>query len=63
MKSAGVDMYEGRGVIAGPNTVQVQMVDGSVKTLRAKNILVATGARHYGSRVPLPNYLYNVLCF
>ena len=42
LKNSGVDMIEGRGVIVGPNTVEV-----SGRRVTAKNILIATGARAF----------------
>lgn len=36
---------EGRGVVLDPHTVEVRASDGSVRQLKAKNILLATGSR------------------
>jgi len=38
-----VDYVEGRGRVVDAHTVEVTNADGSKRTLRAKNILVATG--------------------
>lgn len=45
MKKNKIDVYEGRGRLAGKNAVQVQLNKGGEETLNAKNIVLATGAR------------------
>lgn len=44
MRSNGVTVYNGSGRLAGPGRVVVEGKDG-VRTVEAKNIIVATGAR------------------
>ena len=43
-KKHGVDYLKGKGKLAGPNAVSVQLNDGGSKSLDAKNILIATGS-------------------
>lgn len=43
---------EGRGIILDPHTVEVRAADGSVRQLKTKNILVATGGR--AVKLPIP---------
>ncbi|EGC37861.1 dihydrolipoamide:NAD oxidoreductase [Dictyostelium purpureum] len=43
-KKNKVDYAKGHGKITGPNTVEVTMNDGSVKTIETKNIVIATGS-------------------
>jgi dihydrolipoamide dehydrogenase len=45
MKKNKIDVYEGRGRLAGKNAVQVQLNKGGEETLNAKHIILATGAR------------------
>jgi dihydrolipoamide dehydrogenase len=45
MKKNKIDVYEGRGRLAGKNAVHVQLNKGGEETLNAKNIILATGAR------------------
>eukprot|EP00887_Chlorella_sp_A99_P002348 scaffold10.g2348.t1 len=52
LSKAGCDYVEGRGVILDPHTVEVRAADGSVRQLKAKNILVATGSRAVKLRIP-----------
>lgn len=52
LKGAGVDYIEGRGRLVDAHTVEVSGPDGSKRTLRAKNILVATGG--YATRLDIP---------
>lgn len=52
LKSNHVERVLGVGKIAGPNTVQITQEDGAVRTVTAKNIIVATGAEPV--RVPIP---------
>ncbi|WP_334160896.1 dihydrolipoyl dehydrogenase [Phenylobacterium sp.] len=49
-KKNKVDWVKGRGRIAGPGKVEVTAEDGSVQTLEAKNIVIATGSEP----TPLP---------
>ena len=42
---ADVRVYRGYGRIAGPDTVTVEAVDGTTRSLSAKFILIATGSR------------------
>lgn len=44
LKKNKVTVYDGRGRLAGPGTVAVETKDGAVE-LKAKNIILATGAR------------------
>jgi len=50
LKNAGVAYYEGKGVLTDAHTVEVHQMDGTIKKLTAKNILVATG----GAATKLP---------
>jgi dihydrolipoamide dehydrogenase len=45
MKKNKIDVYEGRGRLAGKTTVQVQLNKGGEETLNTKNVILATGAR------------------
>ena len=56
LKNAGVDYFEGRGVVLDPYTVEVRAEDGSVRQLRAKNILIATGSRAVKINIPGAEY-------
>jgi dihydrolipoamide dehydrogenase len=44
MRKHKVQVFEGTGSIASPNTVQVKNKDGNIATLNAKNICIATGS-------------------
>lgn len=49
----GCWLAEGRGIIVDPHTVEVRAADGSLlRTLRARNILVATGS--HAVKIPIP---------
>ncbi|KAI8473138.1 MAG: hypothetical protein J3K34DRAFT_189860 [Monoraphidium minutum] len=52
LKGAGVEYIEGKGVLKDAHTVEVEGADGSKRTLRAKNILVATGG--YATKIDIP---------
>lgn len=52
LKGAGVDYFEGRGKLLDAHTVEVIAADGSKRTLKAKNILVATGG--YATKLDIP---------
>eukprot|EP01117_Protostelium_nocturnum_P019284 TRINITY_DN831_c0_g1_i1.p1 TRINITY_DN831_c0_g1~~TRINITY_DN831_c0_g1_i1.p1 ORF type:complete len:495 (-),score=209.49 TRINITY_DN831_c0_g1_i1:61-1545(-) len=43
-KKNQVTYAKGKGVIVGPNTVKVEGADGTSQTIKAKNILIATGS-------------------
>lgn len=45
MKKNKIDTYDGTGKLTDKNTLQVNLNDGGEETLKAKNIIVATGAR------------------
>lgn len=49
---AGVEFLEGRGVVLDAHTVEVRAADGSVRRLRTRNILVATGG--HAVKIPIP---------
>ncbi|MDP1778463.1 MAG: NAD(P)/FAD-dependent oxidoreductase, partial [Brevundimonas sp.] len=53
-KKNKVDWVRGRGRIAGPGRVAVTVADGSVSTLAAKNIVIATGSEP----TPLPGVAF-----
>jgi dihydrolipoamide dehydrogenase len=53
-KKNKVDWVRGRGRIAGPGKVAVTAADGSVSTLAAKNIVIATGSEP----TPLPGVAF-----
>ncbi len=44
LKASGVELFESRAVLEDPHTVRLEGLD---KTIRAKNILIATGATPY----------------
>ncbi|KAL4515526.1 hypothetical protein Ndes2437B_g06962 [Nannochloris sp. 'desiccata'] len=52
LKNSGVHYYEGRGIVLDPHTIEVRGTDGTVKTLRAKNILIATGGHAVKINIP-----------
>jgi dihydrolipoamide dehydrogenase len=43
-KKNGVDYVKGTGALVDPNTVKVNLLEGGEQTLRAKNIIIATGS-------------------
>eukprot|EP01118_Nematostelium_gracile_P008149 TRINITY_DN2691_c0_g1_i1.p1 TRINITY_DN2691_c0_g1~~TRINITY_DN2691_c0_g1_i1.p1 ORF type:complete len:497 (-),score=173.66 TRINITY_DN2691_c0_g1_i1:35-1525(-) len=43
-KKNKVEYVKGKGKISGPNEVQVSLSDGGSRTIKAKNILIATGS-------------------
>ena len=45
MKKNKIDTYEGSGKLTGSDSIHVTLNDGSETTLKAKNIILATGAR------------------
>ena len=45
MKKYKIDVVIGNGKLIAPNKLEVTAADGSKKTLEAKNIIIATGAR------------------
>jgi dihydrolipoamide dehydrogenase len=53
-KKNKVDWVRGRGRIAGPGQVAVTAADGAVRTLTAKNIVIATGSEP----TPLPGVAF-----
>ncbi len=50
MKKNKVDHVHGKGRIAGPGTVEVALARGGIETLKARNIVIATGSEP----TPLP---------
>ncbi|KAL4439500.1 hypothetical protein ABPG77_008829 [Micractinium sp. CCAP 211/92] len=52
LSKAGVEIIEGRGVVLDPHTVEVRATDGSVRQLKTKNILIATGGRAVKPKIP-----------
>jgi len=44
MKKNKVQYVKGKGTIVGPNEVKVALSDGGSETIRAKNIIIATGS-------------------
>lgn len=52
MNTPSRSLAEGRGRILDAHTVEVRASDGSVRQLRTKNILVATGS--HAVKIPLP---------
>lgn len=44
-KSWGVNLLEGRGLVSGPNKIEVIKKDGSAATVEADRIIIATGSR------------------
>lgn len=52
LQRAGVEVIEGRGIVLDPHTVEVRGADGSVRRLKTRNILVATGGRAVKPKIP-----------
>lgn len=52
LKNNGVAYFEGKGIVIDPHTVEVRGVDGSVRQLRAKNILISTGGHAVKLNIP-----------
>jgi len=50
--NAGVEIMEGFGKLNGKDSVEVSLADGSTKTLKAKNILIAVGGWPYKPDIP-----------
>jgi dihydrolipoamide dehydrogenase len=48
LKANKADYVQGWGNITGPNTVSVDLLDGSKSTLQSKKILIATGSEPSG---------------
>jgi dihydrolipoamide dehydrogenase len=44
-KSWGINLIEGRGVIIGPQKIQVTLKDGSIQDVDTDKIIIATGSR------------------
>jgi dihydrolipoamide dehydrogenase len=44
LKGNGVETFQGTGRLVDPGTVEVSSVDGKKKTLKAKNLILATGS-------------------
>lgn len=44
LKKYGVDYFKGKGKLAGPNSVAVELNDGGSESLDTNNILIATGS-------------------
>ncbi|MFQ6100606.1 MAG: dihydrolipoyl dehydrogenase [Anaerolineae bacterium] len=45
MRKNGVEVIEGTGVLKSPNVVEVALNDGGTRTLKTRNVIVATGGR------------------
>jgi dihydrolipoamide dehydrogenase len=45
MKKNKIDVYHGHGSFVDKNTVQIAKEDGSIETISAKNIIIATGSK------------------
>jgi dihydrolipoamide dehydrogenase len=45
MKKNKIDVYEGTGILTGPDTIHVRLNDESETDLSAQNVIIATGAR------------------
>lgn len=45
MKKNKIDVYHGHGSFVDKNTVQIAKEDGTVETISAKNIIIATGSK------------------
>jgi glutathione reductase (NADPH) len=52
LQSAGVEYVEGRGVLLDAHTVEARRADGTVKRLRAKHVLIATGSHAVRPDIP-----------
>lgn len=46
MKKNKIEVFEGRGFVKNPNTVEIKSPKGHTDTLAAKNIILATGAKY-----------------
>jgi len=47
LEGNGVTVYKGWARIPAPGKVEVSLEDGSTETLEAKNIVIATGSKHF----------------
>lgn len=45
MRKNDVDVIEGRGVLGSPTTVEVDLNEGSTRTIETDHVIIATGAR------------------
>lgn len=54
-----VNYVKGKGQIVGPNEVKITLNEGGTKTIRAKNIVIATGSEV----TPLPGVEVSRLLF
>lgn len=52
LHKSGVEYMEGKGVVLDAHTVEVRGVDGSVRQLRTRNILIATGGHAVKIDIP-----------
>jgi dihydrolipoamide dehydrogenase len=52
LRSAGVEVRGGRGRLAGPKTVEVQLAKGEKQIVAARKIILATGSKP--ARLPVP---------
>jgi glutathione reductase (NADPH) len=52
LAGAGVTEYVGYGKLVNPNTIEITKTDGTVETVTAKNILIATGGRAVKLNIP-----------
>src|SRR5664279_5180208 len=51
-QSSGAELVLGDGTLIGPNLVQVDMQDGTMRKLRGKNVLIGTGTRAHLDDIP-----------
>ncbi|MBW1802164.1 MAG: FAD-dependent oxidoreductase, partial [Deltaproteobacteria bacterium] len=45
LKSHGIEVAAGRGILTAPGHVQIAYADGSANEVQAKNVIIATGSR------------------
>jgi pyruvate/2-oxoglutarate dehydrogenase complex dihydrolipoamide dehydrogenase (E3) component len=52
LRTRRVELVQGRARVEGPDCVRVQLAEGGKRTLRCRNVLVATGARPEMPAIP-----------
>jgi glutathione reductase (NADPH) len=52
LANAGVEVQQGKGQLNGPNTVDIELPDGSTKSVTAENVLIAVGGWPFKPDIP-----------
>ena len=52
LEKSGVQVFEGRGMVLDPHTVEIRGTDGSIHRLSTRNILIATGGHAVKLNIP-----------